>query len=65
MKILSYRRQLIADHSSTSYLFYSPKRLTKAATAVVSELSSHVDVGEHTAEITYHGEFRCGQRPSR
>lgn len=57
MKILSYRRQIIADHSSTNYLFYSPKPLTKEARAIVSKLSSHVDVRAHTAEITYHGDF--------
>ena len=57
MKVLSYRRQVVADHSSTNYLFYSPKPLSKEARAIVSKLSSHVDVGAHTAEITYHGEF--------
>ncbi len=57
MKILSYRRQIIADHSSTNYLFYSPRPLTKEARAIVSKLSSHVDVRAHTAEITYHGDF--------
>lgn len=57
MKIFSYRQQVIADHSSTNYLFYSPKPLSKEARAVVSKLSSHVDVTAHTAEITYHGEF--------
>lgn len=57
MKILSYRRQIIADHSSTNYLFYSPKPLTKEARAIISKLSSHVDVRAHTAEITYHGDF--------
>lgn len=56
MKIMSYRRQVIADHSSTNYLFYSPKPLSKEARAAVSKLSSHVDVSAHTAEITYHGE---------
>ena len=57
MRILSYRRQIIADHSSTNYLFYSPKPLSKDARAVVSKLSSHVDVGAHTADITYNGDF--------
>ncbi len=57
MKVLSYRRQVVADHSSTNYLFYSPKPLSKEARAVVGKLSSHVDVGAHTAEITYNGEF--------
>ncbi len=57
MKVLSYRRQAVADHSSTNYLFYSPKPLSKEARATVGKLSSHVDVGAHTAEITYNGEF--------
>ena len=57
MQILSYRQQIVADHSSTNYLFYSPKPLTKEVRAMVSKLSSHVDVGMHTAEITYHGDF--------
>lgn len=57
MRILSYRQQFVADHSSTSYLFYSPKPLSKEARATVSKLSSHVDVGAHTSEITYNGEF--------
>jgi hypothetical protein len=56
VKVLSYRRQVVADHSSTNYLFYSPKPLSKEARAIVSKLSSHVDVGSHTAEITYNGE---------
>jgi hypothetical protein len=57
MKILSYRRLVIADHSSTSYLFYSPKTLSKEDRSIVSALSSHVFVGAHTAEIRYDGEF--------
>ncbi len=57
MKILSCRRQVIADHSSTNYLFYSPEPLSGKAQAVVSKLSSHVDVSDHTAEITYHGDW--------
>jgi len=56
VKVLSYRRQVVADHSSTNYLFYSPKPLSKEARATVSKLSSHVDVGTHTAEITYNGD---------
>lgn len=56
VKVLSYRQQFVADHSSTNYLFYSPKPLSKEARAVVSKLSSHVDVGAHSAEITYNGE---------
>jgi hypothetical protein len=57
MKVLSYRQQVVADHSSTNYLFYSPKLLSKEVRSIVSELSSHVEVGAHTAEITYNGEF--------
>lgn len=57
MNILSYRRQIVADHSSTNYLFYSPKPLNREERAKVSRLSSHVDVTAHTAEITYHGDF--------
>jgi hypothetical protein len=57
VRILSYRQQVIADHSSTNYLFYSPKPLSKEARAVVSQLSSHVDVGARTADITYHGDY--------
>ncbi len=55
MKILSYRRQIISDHSSTNYLFYSPQPLSKETRTIVGKLSSHVDVRAHTAEITYHG----------
>ena len=57
MKILSYRRQIISDHSSTNYLFYSPQPLSKEVRTIVGKLSSHVDVRAHTAEITYHGDF--------
>ena len=57
MRILSVRRQFIADHSSTNYLFYAAEPLDRAAYAVVSKLSSHVDVDEQTAQITYHGDF--------
>ncbi len=57
MLILSSRRQFIADHSSTNYLFYAAKPISKASHAVVSHLSSHVDVGPRTAEITYHSDF--------
>lgn len=57
MQIISTRRQFVADHSSTSYFFYAAKPLTQKAQAYVNTLSSHVDVGSRTAEITYHGEF--------
>ncbi|MGH9837716.1 MAG: hypothetical protein ACREEM_02920 [Blastocatellia bacterium] len=57
MRITSTRQQFIADHSSTNYLFYAAKPISKASHAVVSRLSSHVDVGDRTAEITYHGDY--------
>jgi hypothetical protein len=57
MHILNSRRQFIADHSSTNYLFYAAKPIKAASRSVVSSLSSHVDVGSRTAEITYHSEF--------
>jgi hypothetical protein len=57
MRILSIRQQYIADHSSTNYLFYAAKPLSREARAVVSRLSSHVDVEDRTARITYHSEF--------
>ena len=57
MEILRSRRHFIADHSSTNYLFYAAKPITKESRAVVSRLSSHVDVGSRTAEITYHSDF--------
>jgi hypothetical protein len=57
MRIHSFRQQFIADHSSTNYLFYAAKPLSKDARAVVGQLSSHVDVSSRKAEITYHSEF--------
>jgi len=57
MRIISSRQQFIADHSSTNYLFFAAKPLSKESRAVVSKLSSHVDVGSRTAEITYNYEF--------
>ncbi|HMF90867.1 MAG TPA: hypothetical protein VKL40_09500 [Candidatus Angelobacter sp.] len=57
MRIISTRQQFIADHSSTNYLFYAAKPISQASRAVVSKLSSHVDVGNRTAQITYHGDF--------
>jgi hypothetical protein len=57
MEILSSRRQFIADHSSTNDLFYAAKSISKESRAVVSRLSSHVDVGSRTAQITYHGDY--------
>jgi len=57
MRIISSRQQFIADHSSTNYLFFAAKPLSKESRAVVSKLSSHVDVGSRKAEITYHGDF--------
>src|SRR5215510_1722370 len=57
MRIIGSRQQFIADHSSTNYLFFAAKPLSKESRAVVSKLSSHVDVGSRTAEITYNYEF--------
>jgi hypothetical protein len=57
MQIISVRQQFIADHSSTNYLFYAAKPLSKESRAVVSKLSSHVDVGSRTAQITYHSDY--------
>src|SRR5437762_14070677 len=57
MQIIGVRQQFIADHSSTNYLFYAAKPISKESRAVVSKLSSHVDVGSRTAQITYHGDF--------
>ena len=57
MKIISTRQQFIADHSSTNYLFYAAKPLSKESRALVSKLSSHVEVGSRTAEITYHSDY--------
>jgi hypothetical protein len=57
MQITSTRQQFVADHSSTNYYFYAAKPLSKEARAYANTLSSHVDVGSRTAEITYNGEF--------
>lgn len=56
MRIIAYRKQFLSDHSSTNYLFYSPEPLDEEAIEEVNGLSSHVDVGDCTAEITYNGE---------
>jgi hypothetical protein len=57
MRIIGSRQQFIADHSSTNYLFFAAKPLSKESRAAVSGMSSHVDVGSRTAEITYNYEF--------
>lgn len=57
MKIIGLRQQFIADHSSTNYLFYAAKPISKESCAVVSKLSSHVDVEDDTARITYHSDY--------
>lgn len=57
MQIISTRQQFIADHSSTNYFFYAAKPLSQEARGYANTLSSHVDVGSRTAEITYHGDF--------
>ncbi len=64
MRIISSRQQFIADHSSTNYLFYAAKPTSQASRAVVSKLSSHVDVGSRTAQITYHGDVADLATPS-
>ena len=56
MRVLGIRRQYLADHSSTNYLFYSAKPLSKESRAIASRLSSHVDVKPRAARITYHFE---------
>jgi hypothetical protein len=57
MQIISIRQQFIADHSSTNYFFYAARPLNRETQAYVNTLSSHVDVGDRAAEITYHGDF--------
>lgn len=57
MQILGVRQQFIADHSSTNYLFYAAKPISKESHAIVSKLSSHVDVTQREARITYHSDF--------
>jgi hypothetical protein len=57
LRILSVRQQFLADHSSTNYFFYAAKPLSQKVQEYVNTLSSHVAVGDRTAEITYNGEF--------
>lgn len=57
LRIIGARQQFLADHSSTNYFFYAAKPLAQKAQEYVNTLSSHVEVGDRTAEITYHGEF--------
>lgn len=57
MRIINVRQQFIADHSSTSYLFFAARPLSKDARAFVNTLSSHVDVSSRKAEIIYHGDY--------
>ena len=57
MRLLSSRQQFIADHSSTNYLFFAAKPLSKATRAYINTLSSHVDVGSRKAELQYHGDY--------
>lgn len=57
MRIISSRQQFIADHSSTNYLFYAAKPLSKETRTYINTLSSHVDVGSRKAEITYHSDY--------
>ena len=57
MRLLSSRQQFIADHSSTNYLFFAAKPLSKETRAYINTLSSHVDVGSRKAELQYHGDY--------
>lgn len=57
MRMLSSRQQFIADHSSTNYLFFAAKPLSKETRAYINTLSSHVDVGTRKAELQYHGDY--------
>ena len=57
MRLLSARQQFIADHSSTNYLFFAAKPLSKESRAYINTLSSHVDVGNRKAELQYHGDY--------
>lgn len=57
MRIISSRQQFIADHSSTNYLFFAAKPLSKETRAYINTLSSHVDVSSRQAQLQYHGDY--------
>lgn len=57
MRIISSRQQFIADHSSTNYLFYAAKPLSKETQAYINTLSSHVAVSGRKANLQYHGDY--------
>ncbi len=57
MRIISSRQQFIADHSSTNYLFFAAKPLSKETRAYINTLSSHVDIGARQAHLQYHGDY--------
>lgn len=56
MRILGERAYFQADHSSTSYLFYSPKRLDEKTKQLAASFSRRARVGTHTAGYTYNVE---------
>lgn len=56
MRILGERACFQADHSSTSYLFYSPKRLDEKTRRLAASYSRRADVNTHTAAYTYNVE---------
>ena len=56
MRILGERTAFQADHSSTNYLFYSPKRLDEKTHSLAASFSRRADVGIHTAAYTYNVE---------
>lgn len=57
MKILGERDSFQADHSSASYLFYSPTRLSPATRTLARKFSSRTRVGAHTSSYMWHGEY--------
>ncbi|MBI2939322.1 MAG: hypothetical protein HYY04_02705 [Chloroflexi bacterium] len=56
MKILGERTTFQPDHSSTSYLFYSPQRLDEHARRLAGSFSRRARVETHTAAYTYNVE---------
>ncbi len=57
MQILGERDSFQADHSSASYLFYSPTRLSPDSRELARKFSSRTRVGAHTASYIWHGEY--------
>ena len=56
MRIIGERMHFQADHSSTSYLFYSPKRLDEKTRQLAGSYSRRARVSTHTAAYTYNVE---------